>query len=305
MGRVRRGHARGGGPCAVPDSGSSCFQMWWAGRMRLSGPFSPRSVVGMTAGGSGASARARRWSPGLAQGRAVLPARAVPVPGCPNLLRGPGACWSARGALPKRSGSADPRAARAGREGIGLFVRRRAVARATRAVVPGSAWSYLFSRRRTRKRAVVRWSPSNVRPRVTRYDTAQKGTTARPDVRPGAPTYDRAGPGRTEPPAPARRRPLTAAAHPDRTLRTRRTSIPDGAERSAGTGTVFSSSPRTRRRGSLRGRRGRGASIVTSIFGRAVPPGPARARGVLAVPAVPARRPVLAPRGAHEADHNE
>lgn len=198
MGRVRRGHARGGGPCAVPDSGSSCFQMWWAGRMRLSGPFSPRSVVGMTAGGSGASARARRWSPGLAQGRAVLPARAVPVPGCPDLLRGPGACWSARGALPKRSGSADPRAARAGREGIGLFVRRRAVARATRAVVP--------------------WSPSNVRPRVTRYDTAQKGTTARPDVRPGAPTYDRAGPGRTEPPAPARRRPLTAAAHPDRTL---------------------------------------------------------------------------------------
>ena len=193
--------------------------------MRLSGPFSPRSVVGMTAGGSGASARARRWSPGLAQGRAVLPARAVPVPGCPNLLRGPGACWSARGALPKRSGSADPRAARAGREGIGLFVRRRAVARATRAVVPGSARSYLFSRRRTRKRAVVPWSPSNVRPRVTRYDTAQKGTTARPDVRPGALTYDPAprrttaqDPDGTEPPAPARRRPLTAAAHPDRTL---------------------------------------------------------------------------------------
>ena len=73
-------------------------------------------------------------------------------------------------------------------------------------------------RGRTRERAVVPWSPSNVRPRVTRYDTAQKGTTARPDVRPGAPTYDRAGPGRTEPPAPARRRPLTAAAHPDRTL---------------------------------------------------------------------------------------
>ena len=274
--------------------------------MRLSGPFSPRSVVGMTAGGSGASARARRWSPGLAQGRAVLPARAVPVPGCPNLLRGPGACWSARGALPKRSGSADPRAARAGREGIGLFVRRRAVARATRAVVPGSARSYLFSRRRTRKRAVVPWSPSNVRPRVTRYDTAQKGTTARPDVRPGALTYDPAprrttaqDPDGTEPPAPARRCP--SRPHP----RTRRTSIPDGAERSAGTGTVFSSSPRTRRRGSLRGRRGRGASIVTSIFGRAVPPGPARARGVLAVPAVPARRPVLAPRGAHEADHNE
>ena len=93
-------------------------------------------------------------------------------------------------------------------------------------------------RGRTQMRAVVPWSPSNVRPRVTRYDpasqgttprhkvrprvtrydTAQKGTTARPDVRPGALTYDRAGPGRTEPPAPARRRPLTAAAHPDRTL---------------------------------------------------------------------------------------
>ena len=216
VGRVRRGHARGGGPCAVPDSGSSCFQMWWAGRMRLSGPFSPRSVVGMTAGGSGASARARRWSPGLAQGRAVLPARAVPVPGCPNLLRGPGACWSARGALPKRSGSADPRAARAGREGIGLFVRRRAVARATRAVVPGSARSYLFSRRRTRKRAVVPWSPSNVRPRVTRYDTAQKGTTARPDVRPRAPTYDPA-PRRTtaqDPDAPNHQHPPAAAHSP-------------------------------------------------------------------------------------------
>ena len=151
-------------------------------------------------------------------GRAVLPARAVPVPGCPDLLRGPGACWSARGALPKRLGSADPRAARAGREGIGLFVRRRAVARATRAVVLRCARSYSDARGRTQMRAVVPWRPSNVRPRVTRYDTAQKGTTARPDVRPGAPTYDRAGPGRTEPPAPARRRPLTAAAHPDRTL---------------------------------------------------------------------------------------
>ena len=254
--------------------------------MRLSGPFSPRSVVGMTAGGSGASACARRWSPGLARGRAVLPARAVPVPGCPNLLRGPGACWSARGALPKRSGSADPRAARAGREGIGLFVRRRAVARATRAVVPGSAWSYLFSRRRTRKRAVVRWSPSNVRPRVTRYDTAQKGTTARPDVRPGAPTYDRAGPGRTEPPAPARRRPLTAAAHPDRTLEHEeprfRTAL------SGRQGLARSSQAH-------RGPTGEGPSGAGAGAGAAV----------LAVPAVPARRPVLVPRGAHEADHNE
>ena len=259
--------------------------------MRLSGAFSPRSIVGMTAGGSGASACARRWSPGLARGRAVLPARAVPVPGCPNLLRGPGACWSARGALPKRSGSADPRAARAGREGIGLFVRRRAVARATRAVVPGSAWSYLFSRRRTRKRAVVRWSPSNVRPRVTRYDTAQKGTTARPDVRPRAPTYDRAPrrttwrpdvrPRRTRthrttstrPPPPTHRR-CPSRPHP----RTRRTSIPDGAERSAGTGTVFSSSPRTHRRGSLRGRRGRGGCRTRRTRCTGAPSGPRAAR---------------------------
>ena len=298
MGRVRRGHARGGGPCAVPDSGSSCFQMWWAGRMRLSGPFSPRSVVGMTAGGSGASARARRWSPGLAQGRAVLPARAVPVPGCPDLLRGPGACWSARGALPKRSGSADPRAARAGREGIGLFVRRRAVARATRAVVLRCARSY--------PGALLTYDPASqgttprhkVRHRAKRYDRAPRRTTRRPDVRPRRTRTHRTT--STRPPPPTHRR-CPSRPHP----RTRRTSIPDGAERSAGTGTVFSSSPRTRRRGSLRGRRGRGASIVTSIFGRAVPPGPARARGVLAVPAVPARRPVLAPRGAHEADHNE
>ena len=239
--------------------------------MRLSGAFSPRSIVGMTAGGSGASACARRWSPGLARGRAVLPARAVPVPGCPNLLRGPGACWSARGALPKRSGSADPRAARAGREGIGLFVRRRAVARATRAVVPGSAWSYLFSRRRTRKRAVVRWSPSNVRPRVTRYDTAQKGTTARPDVRPRRTRTHRTT--STRPPPPTHRR-CPSRPHP----RTRRTSIPDGAERSAGTGTVFSSSPRTHRRGSLRGRRGRGGCRTRRTRCTGAPSGPRAAR---------------------------
>lgn len=295
MGRVRRGHARGGGPCAVPDSGSSCFQMWWAGRMRLSGAFSPRSVVGMTAGGSGASACARRWSPGLARGRAVLPARAVPVPGCPNLLRGPGACWSARGALPKRSGSADPCAARAGREGIGLFVRRRAVARATRAVVPGSAWSYLFSRRRTRKRAVVLRCARSYPGALLTYDPASQGTTprkkvrrttARPDVRPGAPTYDRAGPGRTEPPAPARRRPLTAAAHPDRTLEHEeprfRTAL------SGRQGLARSSQAH-------RGPTGEGPSGAGAGAGAAV----------LAVPAVPARRPVLVPRGAHEADHNE
>ena len=54
--------------------------------------------------------------------------------------------------------------------------------------------------------------------RTRRHRTVPRRTTARPDVRPGAPTYDRAGPGRTEPLAPARRRPLTAAAHPDRTL---------------------------------------------------------------------------------------
>ena len=254
--------------------------------MRLSGAFSPRSIVGMTAGGSGASACARRWSPGLARGRAVLPARAVPVPGCPNLLRGPGACWSARGALPKRSGSADPRAARAGREGIGLFVRRRAVARATRAVVLRCARSY--------PGALLTYDPASqgttprhkVRPRVTRYDTAQKGTTARPDVRPGAPTYDRAGPGRTEPPAPARRRPLTAAAHPDRTLEHEeprfRTAL------SGRQGLARSSQAH-------RGPTGEGPSGAGAGAGAAV----------LAVPAVPARRPVLVPRGAHEADHNE
>ncbi len=216
VGRVRRGQTRGGGPRMVPDSGSSCFQVWWAGRMRLSGPFSPGSVVGMMVGGSGASACARRWSPGLARGRAVLPARAVPVPGCPNLLRGPGACWSARGALPKRSGSADPRAARAGREGIGLFVRRRAVARATRAVVPGSARSYLFSRRRTRKRAVVLRCARSYPGALLTYDPASQGTTPRKKVRPRAPPYDRA-PRRTtaqDPDAPNHQHPPAAAHSP-------------------------------------------------------------------------------------------
>ena len=78
---------------------------------------------------------------------------------------------------------ADPRAAGAGREGIRVLARRRAAARAARAVVPGCTRSYLSSRRRTQTRAVVPWSPSKVRPGATRYDLAPQGTTAQdPDA---------------------------------------------------------------------------------------------------------------------------
>ena len=87
-----------------------------------------------------------------------------------------------------------------GREGIRVFARRRAAARAARAVVPGCTRSYLSSRRRTQTRAVVPWSPSKVRPGATRYDRARSG--------------------RAESPAPARQRP-----HP-RTRRTRSRSCP-------------------------------------------------------------------------------
>ena len=87
--------------------------------------------------------------------------------------------------------------------------------------------SYPKARGRTQMRAVVPWSPSNVRSRVTRYDPAQKGTTPRPDVRPGAPTYDLAprrttaqdtdAPNHQHPPAAAHSPPLPIPTAPSNT----------------------------------------------------------------------------------------
>ena len=83
----------------------------------------------------------------------------------------------------------------------GRLARRRAAARAARAVVPGCTRSYLSSRRRTQTRAVVPWSPSKVRPGATRYDLAPQGTTWRHKVRPRKIRTRRIT--GTRPPAPA------------------------------------------------------------------------------------------------------
>lgn len=288
MGRVRRGQTRGGGPC-----GSYRYTMSPpVGAVRGAGPVRGARfrffVLPDVVGGAyaiergllaGVGRRDDGWRFRGERVRSPVVARARPGARCPPGAGRPGARVSgsvarARSLLERARGLTET-------IGIGRSPRG-----------PG----------RTRRHRTVRTAPCRRKshPRAPTYDRAPRRTTRRPDVRPRRTRTHRTT--STRPPPPTHRR-CPSRPHP----RTRRTSIPDGAERSAGTGTVFSSSPRTHRRGSLRGRRGRGSSIVTSIFGRAVPPGPARARarGVLAVPAVPARRPVLVPRGAHEADHNE
>ncbi len=243
MGRVRRGQTRGGGPC-----GSYRYTMSPpVGAVRGAGPVRgarfrffvlPDVVGGAYAIERGLLAEVDRRDDGWrfrgerlrspVVSRARPGARRPPGAGCPG-ARVSESVARARSLLERARGLTETIGIGRSSRGPGRTRRHRTVRTAPcrrkshprgrtreRVVVPLLTTSYPKARGRTQMRAVVPWSPSNVRPRVTRYDTAQKGTTARPDVRPGAPTYDPA-PRRTtaqDPDAPNHQHPPAAAHSP-------------------------------------------------------------------------------------------